>query len=79
MKVLIYLYLTMVSGLVIAILSSLLKRLFPKRCPGCQRLSLPLPMTVEGREALVCTRTDCRFRGDDVTWRIEQEKPRNHG
>ena len=74
MKVLIYLYLTVVGGLVVAILFSLLVRLFPKRCPGCQRLSLPLPMTVDGREALVCTRADCRFKGDDETWRLTNKE-----
>jgi hypothetical protein len=41
----------MVSGLVIAIRSSLLKRLFPKRCPGCQRLSLTLPMIQRTKSA----------------------------
>jgi hypothetical protein len=46
MKVLIYVYLALVGGLVIAILPSMLQRLFPKRCPRYHRLSLPLPMTV---------------------------------
>jgi len=73
MKVLIYVYLAVVSGLGIAILASLLERLYPKRCPGCHRLSLPLPMTIEGREALVCTRADCRFQGNDETWRMAKK------
>jgi hypothetical protein len=52
MKILIYLYLALVATLAMAVLLSLLSRLLPKQCPACQRLSLPLPMTVDGREAL---------------------------
>ena len=74
MKNLIYVYLTLVGGLVIAILYSLLERLFPRRCPGCRRLTLPVPMTIEGLDAVVCSRADCRYKGSDATWRQEIER-----
>jgi hypothetical protein len=69
MQILVYSYLALVGILALAVLLSLARKLSPKYCPRCGRLSLPLRNTVDGRITLTCTLASCRFEADEEDWR----------